>query len=307
MGSPRRRSRIGFIGAGVVGKSIAIALSRQGYPVVAVASRSYSSAQELAHIIDGVVAYQTPEEAARASDVVFITSPDDAIGEVVSTVPWTDTQAVAHCSGASSVDVLDLASVLGASLGTFHPKNAFASVENGVRSLPGTTFGIEGDDEMKGYLRQMALDIGGRPIFLRPEDKVLYHLSGVMMGGLLSAEAAVASQLWEQLGMTRDDGVKALAPMIRQVAANLETSGVPGALAGPYVRGDLGTIRKHLQTLRARAPDVLPLYCHMTLAGLPFALEKGALDLEKAKEIRDLVDEYRGLSESGPTGEHHWA
>ena len=307
MGSPRRRSRIGFIGAGVVGKSIAIALSRQGYPVVAVASRSYSSAQELAHIVDGVVAYQTPEEAARASDVVFITSPDDAIGEVVSTVPWTNTQAVAHCSGASSVDVLDPASVLGASVGTFHPMNAFSSVENGVRSLPGTTFGIEGDDEMKGYLRQMALDIGGRPIFLRPEDKVLYHLSGVMMGGLLSAEAAVASQLWEQLGMTRDDGVKALAPMIRQVAANLETSGVPGALAGPYVRGDLGTIRKHLQTLRARAPDVLPLYCHMALAGLPFALEKGALNLEKAKEIRDLVDEYRGLSKSGPTGEHHWA
>jgi predicted short-subunit dehydrogenase-like oxidoreductase (DUF2520 family) len=301
VGSPRKRSRIGFVGAGVVGKSLALALSRQGYPVVAAASRSYSSAQELAHLVDGATAYQTPEEAAQACDVVFLTCPDDAIGGVVSTVPWAATQAVVHCSGASSVDVLEPAGVLGAAVGTFHPMNVFSSVENGVESLPGTTFGIEGDDHMKAYLRQMALDIGGRPIFLRPEDKVLYHLSGVMMGGLLSAEAAVAAQLWEQMGMSRDDGVRALAPMIRQVSLNLESSGIPGALAGPYVRGDLGTIRKHLQTLKARAPDVLPLYCHMALAGLPFALEKGSLDPEKAKEIRDLVDEYRGLGEGGST------
>ena len=307
MGSPRKRSRIGFIGAGIVGKSLALALSRQGYRVVAAASRSYSSAQELAHLIDGVTAYRTAEEAAGACDVVFLTCPDDAIGDLASAVPWAASQAVAHCSGASSIDVLEPASVLGASVGTFHPLNAFSSVENGVESLPGTTFGIEGDDEMKAYLKQMALDIGGRPIFLRPEDKVLYHLSGVMMGGLLSAEAAVAAQLWEQMGMTRDDGVRALAPMIRQVSLNLESSGVPGALAGPYVRGDLGTVRKHLQTLRARAPDVLPLYCHMALAGLPFALEKGSLDPEKAKEIRDLVDEYRGLGEGGSTEKHKWA
>lgn len=301
MGNPRKRSRIGFVGAGIVGKSLALALSRRGYPVVAAASRSHSSAQELAHLVDGATAYRTPEEAARASDVVFLTCPDDAIGDVASAVPWNTSQAVAHCSGASSVDVLEPAGVLGASVGTFHPMNAFSTVENGVESLPGTTFGIEGDDDMRAYLKQMALDIGGRPIFLRPEDKVLYHLSGVMMGGLLSAEAAVAAQLWEQLGMSREDGVRALAPMIRQVSLNLESSGVPGALMGPYVRGDLGTIRKHLQTLKARAPDVLPLYCHMALAGLPFALEKGSLDLAKAKEIRDLVDEYRGLGEGGST------
>lgn len=307
MGSPRKRSRIGFVGAGIVGKSLALALSRQGYPVVAAASRSYSSAQELAHLVDGATAYQSAEEAAAACDVVFLTCPDDAIGEVVSSVPWDASQAVAHCSGASSVDVLEPASVLGASVGTFHPLNAFSSVENGVESLPGTTFGIEGDDEMKAYLKQMALDIGGRPIFLRPEDKVLYHLSGVMMGGLLSAEAAVAAQLWEQLGMSRDDGVRALAPMIRQVSLNLESSGIPGALAGPYVRGDMGTIRKHLQTLKARAPDVLPLYCHMALAGLPFALEKGSIDPAKAKEIRDLVDEYKGLGGGGSTERQQWA
>ncbi len=81
--------------------------------------------------------------------------------------------------------------------------------------------------------------------------------------------------------------------MIRQVSVNLETSGVPGALAGPFARGDVGTVRKHLQVLRARAPDVLPLYCNMALAGLPFALEKGTLSPGRAKEIRDLLNSYK--------------
>ena len=290
-----KRSSIAFVGAGTVGKSLALALSREGYRVVAAASRSFSSAQEMAHLVAGVAAYETAGEAAEAADVVFITSPDDAIGEVASEIPWRAGQAAVHCSGVSSLDVLEPARLRGAAVGTFHPMQAFSSVENGVKGIPGTTFGIEGSEKTRAYLKQMAVAIGGRPIFLRAEDKALYHLSGVMMGGLLFGLAAVAAQLWEHLDLKREDGVRALAPMMRQVSVNLETSGVHGAQAGPYARGDVGTIKKHVQTLRARAPDVLPLYCHMALAGLPFALEKGTLSPERAEEIRDLLDRYKDL------------
>ncbi len=285
-------SAIGFVGAGTVGKSLTLALSARGYNVVAVVSRTRASAQELAHLGKGVTAYETVAEAAGASEVVFITTPDDTIGAVVSAIPWRPGQAAVHCSGVSSLDLLEPARTRGASVGAIHPLQAFASVANGVKSIPGTTFGIEGDDAMKAYLKQMALDIGGLPIFLRPEDKVLYHLSGAMMGGLLAGLAAVAGQLWDHIGLSRAEGVRALMPMMRHVSYNLETSGIPEGLAGPYARGDVGTIRKHLQTLMARAPDVLPLYCHLALAGLPFALEKGTLSPERAEEVRDLVNSY---------------
>ena len=39
-----RKSRIAIVGSGFVGGSIAIALSRVGYPVVAAASRTFASA-----------------------------------------------------------------------------------------------------------------------------------------------------------------------------------------------------------------------------------------------------------------------
>ena len=149
---------------------------------------------------------------------------------------------------------------------------------------------------MRSFLEEMALAIGGNPVFLNSEDKPLYHLSGVMMGNLLTALAAVAAQLWEQIGLTRDEGVKGLAPMMRQVSINLDSMGIPGAVAGPYARGDVGTVRKHLQALRDRAPGVLPLYCELALAGLPFALEKGTLNPAIAEEIRKLLGEYKDSS-----------
>ncbi len=289
--APSMGSRIGFVGAGIVARSLAIALSRQRYPVIAAASRSPSSARELSRLVSAAVPYQNPQDAIDAADVVFVTAPDDAIASVVAEAQWRERHTVVHCSGVSSLDVLRPAVERGARAGSFHPMQAFASVQNGVESIPGATFGIEGDDRVRAYLRQMALAIGGRPIFLEPEDKALYHLSGVMMGGLLSGVAAVAAQLWEHLGMERERGVQALMPMMRQVSQNLATAGVPDGIAGPYARGDVGTVRKHLQTLRARAPHVLPLYCHMGLAGLPFAIEKGALSPERAERIRSLLEE----------------
>lgn len=288
-----RDSKIGFIGSGTVGGSLAVALDACGYHVVAAASRTYSSAERLAGRVSGCTAYRVGQEVADLADMVFITTSDDAIGPVASGVSWRPGQGVVHSSGAASLDVFEVAEQQGATAGAFHPLQAFSSVENGVKAIPGTTFGIEGNPEMRAYLEQMAHAIGGNPIFLKSEDKALYHLSGVMLGNLLTALAAVSAQLWDQLGLTRADGVKALAPMMRGVSVNLDTSGIPGALAGPYPRGDIGTVRKHLETLSARAPHVLPLYCELALAGLPFAVEKGTLPQERADEIGDLVEQYR--------------
>ena len=285
-----RESTIGFIGSGAVGGSLAVAFSRAGYSVVATSSRTFSSAQALAGRIPGSKAFTTAQAVADLADVVFITTPDDAIGPVASGIRWRPGQGAVHCSGAASLDVLTDAADQGAVAGAFHPLQAFSSVENGVKSIPGITFGIEGGEGMRAYLADMARGVGGNPITLKAEDKPLYHLSGVMMGNLLTVLAAVAAELWTGLGMERADGVRALAPMIRQVSYNLEASGVPGAVAGPYARGDIGTIRKHLEALYARAPDVLPLYRELALAALPYAMEKGTLGPDRADEIRDVIE-----------------
>ena len=288
-----RRSAIGFIGSGVVGGSLSVALSQKGYQVVAAASRTFSSAESLAARVADCTAYRTNQEVADAVDVVFVTTYDAAIEPVASGISWRPGQGVVHCSGAASLDVFDEAVRQGALAGALHPLQAFSSVENGVISIQGTTFGIEGVGAMREYLQETALAIGGLPRFLRSEDKALYHLTGVMMGNLLIALAAQAAQLWDELGIGRAEGVTALAPMIRQVSYNLESSGIPGAVAGPYARGDVGTVRKHLEALESRAPEVLPLYCELALTALPFGREKGNLTPEASEEIRCLVEQFK--------------
>lgn len=298
-----KESKLGFIGAGAVGGSLAVKLAMEGYPVIATASRTFASAQGLADRIPGCEAYSTLQEAADLCDVVFITTIDDAIAPVASSIRWRSGQGVVHSSGAASLDVFDEPVKQGAVPGAFHPIQAFSSVETGVDNIPGTTFGIEGGEEMQRYLSGMARDIGGNPIFLKAEDKVLYHLSAVMMGNLLTCLVGVSAQIWEQFGYTRADGVKALVPMMRAVANNLEASGIPTAVTGPYPRGDVGTIRKHLEALTNSVPDVFHLYREMALSGLPLAVEKGALSPEKAEEISELIEEYT-LKQKASAGPH---
>ena len=288
-----KATQIGFIGAGNVGGSLAVAMSNAGYPVTAVGSRAFASAQTFAGRISDCTAYENIQEVADRADFVFISTSADAIKIVCDQVSWREGQGVAHCSGAASVDLLQPAVDQGAVAGAFHPLQAFNSVENGVKAIPGVTFGIEGNDAIQAYLRGIASDIKGIPISLRPQDKVLYHVSGVLMGNLLAVLASVAASMWEKFDHTRDEGVRALSPMMPAVSSNLDSVGVPQAVAGPYVRGDIGTVRKHLEAVSSSAPEYLALYIELALVGLPFAVEKGALAPERSQEIKELLESYR--------------
>ena len=158
-------SKIGFIGAGAVGGSLGVCLSRAGYRVVAVASRTFASARRFAGRIGACQAYDTAQEVADAAHLVVISTADDAIRSVAEGVTWRPGQGVIHCSGATSLDVFRHPVSQGAVAGAFHPLQAFSSVENGVDSIPGTTFGIEGSPEVRTALADMARAIGGKPVF----------------------------------------------------------------------------------------------------------------------------------------------
>ena len=202
-----RSASIGFIGAGKVGGSLAGAMAAAGYRITAVASRTPASAQRFAARIDGCVPYARLQDAADAADMLFITASDDVIAPISDAVEWRTGQGVAHCSGAASVDALAKPARQGAVPGALHPMQAFSSVENGVQSIPGITFGIEGGADMREYLATIARDVGGNAVFLSAQDKALYHISGVLMGNLLTCLVGISAEVWEHIGYTRADGV----------------------------------------------------------------------------------------------------
>ena len=123
-----KRPAVGFIGAGALGTTLAVALSSAGWNVEAVASRSYASALRLARLISGCTAQVEPQAVVDQCRIVFLTVPDDVITQVASSLNWPAGRGVAHCSGAGTTELLSPAATAGALCGSFHPLQTFTSL-----------------------------------------------------------------------------------------------------------------------------------------------------------------------------------
>jgi len=283
--------KIGFIGAGTVGTALAIGLNNRGYRVVAVSSRRQASADKLAQAIEGCRAVENNQAVADAADLVFITTPDGVIPQVASGVKWHEGQSVVHCSGADSTETLEPARKLGAKAGAFHPLQSFASVEQAIENIPGSTFAVEAEDPLLTTLKDMAIALNGDFIELQAKDKVLYHAAAVIACNYLVTLVKLATDLWQTFDIPTDQATKALLPLLRGTISNIENVGIPQCLTGPLARGDTGTIEKHLKALEKTASAVLPAYRELARQTIPVALAKGKINEQQAQELQDILRE----------------
>ncbi len=291
--------KLGLIGAGTLGRALAWAQTAQGYPVVAVASRSLSSAQALARTIPGCQAMPQAQQVADRCDLVFVTTPDEAIGPVVSKVRWAPGRGVIHCSGAQSLDALKYAAEMGASCASFHPLQTFAAVTAPAQAtvrFEGVTFAIEAEGWLLAELQEMAARLGGKALLLKPENRALYHAAAVMSCGYLVTLMKAATDIWREMGFTEEEALQALMPLARTTLENVFEVGMRRAVTGPMVRGDTATLGQHLAALEERLPRLLPLYEALTLESRSLAGNK--VDARKVEEMIALAESYLGRHES---------
>lgn len=281
--------KIGFIGAGIVGTALAVLLNRIGYRVECVSSRTRKSAKNLARMVEGCNIMDTNQDVADVADFVFITTPDDAISRVVSRVKWRKRQNVVHCSGADSVDILEPAKKAGARTGGFHPLQTFAGIDQAIENIPGSTFAIEADEPLLTTLKDMATALGGQWIELKSRDKVAYHAAAVFACNYLVTLVKLSTDLWETFHIPPEKATGALLPLLRGTLNNIETLGIPQCLTGPIARGDIGTISKHIQTLRKKAPSLLVPYTELGRQTIPIALAKGKIDKKRSVELEKTL------------------
>jgi predicted short-subunit dehydrogenase-like oxidoreductase (DUF2520 family) len=290
-----------------VGTTLAWALAARGYPVVALASRASASASWLAAQLPGCRAVSSPIEVAELADLVLLTVPDDAIAAVAAGVPWRPGQAVVHCSGASPARVLAAAGEQGALYGSFHPLLSIprarpASAKEALARLAGCTFALEAPEPLAARLSEMASHLGARAISLHERDRVPYHLAAVLVSNYPVALVAAAAELWASFGVARDEALLALLPLLRSTVANLAQLGLPESLTGPIARGDLGTVRTHLDYLEKKKQEdvatetalLAETYRVLGLLSLPLAQAKGRLTAEQQQALERLLSVETG-------------
>jgi len=284
-----KKQKVGFIGAGKVGTALAEKLFRGGYPVIAVADTNLHAAEKLSNQVAGCHVFEIAQEVANTAEHVFITTPDDFIPKVASELIWRPEQNVVHCSGAASIDILQPAERSGAMVGSFHPCQAFASVDQAIENLPGSTLAIEAQGPLLGILKEMASTIGCDWIVLKPGDKALYHAAAVFVSNYFIALLKVATDLFQNFDVPTTQATKVLMPLIEGNIKNINNIGLPNCLTGPIARGDLSTIEKHIFALKEKESSILKLYAELGLKTIPIALAKGTIDKKVGETLQTLL------------------
>ena len=190
-------------------------------------SQSSESAGRLHSRLSTATVHASPSDAIERADLVLLT---------VSITPfrnWSDPSMI-RPEACSSIAAAHWASTFspGTRRGSFHPIMTIPT-EPTPGILDGATIAIDGDDDVRGVLEQMARDVGGRPVRIQ-RDRVLYHLS-CLKGGH-QHPGAEAAGIWSQMGFDTER-IEALSPMISQAGPISASRGFRPPCREPFSGG----------------------------------------------------------------------
>jgi predicted short-subunit dehydrogenase-like oxidoreductase (DUF2520 family) len=285
----RLKDQFAILGVGKVGSAMGYLLKNAGYRIVAIADKSKHNAKQGSKYTGGEICEDVADAASRAKNI-FITTPDDAIFSVCEKISRDGSvkegDKVIHVSGAGGLDLLDSARRMGAYVASIHPLQTFADVESAIQSIPGSTFGITADDEIRDWSVQIVKDIGGIPFFVSEAEKPLYHAAACVASNYLTTLIYIAENIYLSFGLDQEAAIRAFWPLVEGTIRNIKNTGSVKSLTGPIERGDIGTIRKHLDILEKKFPDILDFYRTMGILTADVGRKKGTLSKDKAEFIK---------------------
>ena len=287
--------RIGFIGAGKVATAFGRYLHGHGLLISGYYDRH---AEKISHAASQTRSRQFTNafETTRHSDIVLITTRDDQIAGVCQDLCSQGgvgrEHMVGHMSGAHSSRILSQADRLGATVFSLHPLQAFADEDKALAELPKSYFSLEGDEQRLEPVKEILSRIGNPYFCISPEHKSLYHLSACMLSNYLVTLMDSGLAALERSGIERDNGFKAMRPLIEGTLSNIARMGTAQALTGPIARGDAGTVDEHLRALdQPGLEDIESVYRHMGLYTLKLAERHVLQSPQKAASVREKLQQ----------------
>ncbi len=284
---------ISIIGAGRLGTSLARALAARGYRIRALACRSLRSAKESRRAAGRGRPVTDITRAAALGKVIIFCLPDGQIRAAAvrlagSGIDWRE-KTILHTSGVLPAGALAPLRKKGAAVGSFHPAQSFPEKGMPPSRFRGVSFGLEGDRQALDVACGLIRVLGGHPIILSARAKPLYHAACIMASNYPVILWQAAAGLLERAGMTRRQAVRLIVPLAEGTLRTVKKLDPEGALTGPIVRGDLGTVKAHLEALSRSAPEHLRVYREVGLAVLETAAKRG-LPPGKIRAIRAVLE-----------------
>jgi len=270
MAQPPRRERsprVGVVGPGRAGTTVAAACVRAGMSVVAVAGGGDISRARFTSTIAGVRTVEVAELPVEV-DLVVVAVPDRAITEVVDVMAVAgsldERHRLVHLAGAHGCAPLRRAGLAGARIAACHPAMTMPATRIDPDVLVGAAWAVtvpSGTDDR--WARAWVEGLGGQPFPVAESARVRYHAALTVGANAVGAAVATARQLLIAAGVDRPEAF--LDPLVAASIGNVLRDGA-SALTGPVVRGDGDTVAAHLATLTADAPSLADAYRHLAWA-----------------------------------------
>jgi predicted short-subunit dehydrogenase-like oxidoreductase (DUF2520 family) len=294
------RPGVSIVGAGRLGTALAIALAESGYRISALVTRRREHVLKAGALLDvfGVLLTSNKLNKLPPTDLVIIATPDDQIELVARELSrisssHTKVRTVLHTSGALSSTILSPLAELGWRTGSIHPLVAVSEPRSGAKALRGAFWCIEGDKEAIRSAQRIVHDLKGQSFSLAAKHKPLYHAAAVMASGNMVALFDVALEMLGQCGLGAKEARRVLLPLVESTTRNLSVSQPARALTGTFARGDLATVKRHLEALSASGiSDALELYRLLGKRAVALARENGV----EPKVLRKITKALRGDS-----------
>ncbi|MEX2550989.1 MAG: DUF2520 domain-containing protein [Nitriliruptoraceae bacterium] len=281
-------SRVAIIGPGRLGTLLAVACTRTGSRVVAVAGGAEQAREALTSLVAGARPHDDLATAVAEADQVLVTVPDDAIAGVVDELVRADAlgerHQVLHVAGSRGLAELGRAALAGARIAACHPAMTVPAGSTDPDLLVGVPWAVTAAPADLDWARAFVEGLGGDAHEVGDDARTTYHAALTLASNAVGAAVATARRLL--LAAHVDDPAAFLGPLAHASVDNTARDGA-AALTGPIARGDVGTVRAHLERLAGDLPELRAAYRHLGLATLEPL--KPALDPAVAAEIEALL------------------
>lgn len=275
-----------LIGAGRLGKNIALAFAKHQVVLMqAICNQTLESSRSAWREL-GLNGMSCSLEQLPPADITLLACSDDAIATVAKQLAQQAIRpqsTVIHCSGALNSSVLEPLKEHGCFVASLHPLKSFKTAYLSAEAFNKVHVVIEGDKEACIWLNNSLMQLNAQIHTIPPKSKAAYHAAATMACNYLVTLAAVSEQLMAATGLQPDITHAMIAQLMQGTLDNLAHSNPATALTGPLMRGDIGTLARHVQAIDEPALNLL-----YKAAGLA-TLALTQLDEDKKTQIRTLL------------------
>jgi len=150
----------------------------------------------------------------------------------------------------------------------------------------GVAFAVEGDPAAVRVAKRIVQDLGGTTYTIKQRNKVLYHAFGSFASPLVIALMASLERVAKAAGIRADDVKTLMVPLLVQTLRNYLQHDAASAFSGPLVRGDVATVRRHLEELKA-VPEARAVYIALARSAVMNLPVKNRKAMERELKSRE--------------------